>query len=125
MVLERSDSPSPTAEAAVKGGGGGGVSTPAAASASSTGVLPAGESGAVTAVGCVISAPGAPAQHFHADGRARGIVNVFIPLVTVPTSLGPTHFKRGSHTWDHDSPYLSGRVSQGPSHWQAARRDPN
>ena len=57
------------------------------------------------AVGCVTAAAGAPAQHFHADGRARGIVNAFVPLVDVPASLGPTHFRRGSHAWDHDSPY--------------------
>ena len=46
-------------------------------------------------------------QHFHADGRERGIVNVFVPLVDVPASMGPTHFRRGSHVWDHDSPYLT------------------
>ena len=62
----------------------------------------------VTAVGCVTSLPSAPEQHFHADGRERGIVNVFVPLVDVPASMGPTHFRRGSHTWDHDSPYLTG-----------------
>lgn len=22
-------------------------------------------------------------------------------------TLGPTHFKRGSHAWDHDAPYLT------------------
>ena len=49
----------------------------------------------------------APEQHFHADGRERGIVNVFVPLVDVPASMGPTHFRRGSHAWDHDSPYLT------------------
>ena len=61
----------------------------------------------VTAVGCVTSLPSAPEQHFHADGRERGIVNVFVPLVDVPASMGPTHFRRGSHVWDHDSPYLT------------------
>ena len=67
-----------------------------------------GVSFGVTAVGCVTSLPSAPEQHFHADGRERGIVNVFVPLVDVPASMGPTHFRRGSHTWDHDSPYLTG-----------------
>ena len=61
----------------------------------------------VTAVGCVTSLPSAPEQHFHADGRERGIVNVFVPLVDVPASMGPTRFLRGSHAWDHDSPYLT------------------
>ena len=61
----------------------------------------------VTAVECVTSLPSAPEQHFHADGRERGIVNVFVPLVDVPASMGPTHFRRGSHAWDHDSPYLT------------------
>ena len=61
----------------------------------------------VTAVGSVTSLPSAPEQHFHADGRERGIVNVFVPLVDVPASMGPTHFRRGSHVWDHDSPYLT------------------
>ena len=61
----------------------------------------------VIAVGCVTSLPSAPEQHFHADGRERGIVNVFVPLVDVPASMGPTHFRRGSHVWDHDSPYLT------------------
>ena len=58
-----------------------------------------------TAVGCVVSYPNAPAQHFHADGHERGIVNVFIPLEDVPSEKGPTAFKLGSHRWDHSNPY--------------------
>ena len=61
--------------------------------------------GMTTAVGCVVSYPNAPAQHFHADGRERGIVNVFIPLEDVPSEKGPTAFKLGSHRWDHSNPY--------------------
>ena len=63
----------------------------------------------VTAVGCVTSRPGAPAQRFHADGVKRGIVNVFVPLVHVTKLNGPTAFKRGSHAWDHDAAYLDAR----------------
>ena len=61
--------------------------------------------GVTTATGCVVSFPGAPAQHFHADGRARGIANCFVPLVDVPPELGPTRFLVGSHAWGHDDPY--------------------
>ena len=63
-----------------------------------------------TATGCVVSLPGAPAQHFHADGRARGIANAFVPLVDVPSDMGPTRFRRGSHAWDHDDPYPDRRA---------------
>ena len=66
-----------------------------------------GDAGETTAVGCVTAMPRAPRQHFHADGRIRGIVNCFAPLVDVPARLGPTRFKRGSHAWDHDAPYLT------------------
>ena len=66
-----------------------------------------GDAGETTAVGCVTAMPGAPRQHFHADGRIRGIVNCFAPLVNLPARLGPTRFKRGSHAWDHDAPYLT------------------
>ena len=66
-----------------------------------------GDAGETTAVGCVTAMPGAPRQHFHADGRIRGIVNCFAPLVHLPARLGPTRFKRGSHAWDHDAPYLT------------------
>jgi predicted nicotinamide N-methyase len=61
--------------------------------------------GNTTAVGCVVSYPHAPAQHFHADGRERGIVNVFLPLRDVTRALGPTSFKLGSHHWDHECQY--------------------
>ena len=66
--------------------------------------------GVATATGCVVSLPGAPAQHFHADGRARGIANAFVPLVDVPSDMGPTRFRRGSHAWDHDDPYPDRRA---------------
>ena len=66
-----------------------------------------GDAGETTAVGCVTAMPGAPRQHFHADGRIRGIVNCFAPLVHLPARLGPTRFKRGSHAWNHDAPYLT------------------
>jgi hypothetical protein len=35
----------------------------------------------VDSTGCVTSLPGAPDQHFHPDGTAEGLVNVFCPLV--------------------------------------------
>ena len=59
----------------------------------------AGESGAgvVDAAGCVVALPGAPDQHFHPDGTARGLVNCFIPLVDVDAALGPTELRPGSH----------------------------
>ena len=66
--------------------------------------------GVATATGCVVALPRAPAQHFHADGRARGIANAFVPLVDVPENMGPTRFRRGSHAWDHDDPYPDRRA---------------
>ena len=66
--------------------------------------------GVATATGCVVALPRAPAQHFHADGRARGIANAFVPLVDVPAEMGPTRFRRGSHVWDHDDPYPDRRA---------------
>ena len=66
--------------------------------------------GVATATGCVVSLPRAPAQHFHADGRARGIANAFVPLVDVSAEMGPTRFRRGSHAWDHDDPYPDRRA---------------
>lgn len=66
--------------------------------------------GVATATGCVVALPRAPAQHFHADGRARGIANAFVPLVDVPENMGPTRFRKGSHVWDHDDPYPDRRA---------------
>ena len=58
-------------------------------------------------LGCVSSEPGAPEQHFHADGRVFGIFNVFINTAKVETIDGPTAFIHGSHEWDHDACYVS------------------
>ena len=54
----------------------------------------------------------APAQHFHADGRARGIANAFVPLVDVPENMGPTRFRKGSHV-DHDDLHPDRRARRG------------
>ena len=45
--------------------------------------------------GLVTSLPGASAQPFHADGRAQGLYNAFLPLVPVRTQ--GTEFWLGSH----------------------------
>ena len=45
--------------------------------------------------GLVTSLPGASAQPFHADGRAHGLYNAFLPLVPVRTQ--GTEFWTGSH----------------------------
>ncbi|CAL53283.1 Nicotinamide N-methyltransferase-like [Ostreococcus tauri] len=62
---------------------------------------------AVKSVGCVSSEPGAPEQHFHADGRVFGIFNVFVPMSAVSTIEGPTEFIHGSHQWDHNAAHVT------------------
>ena len=75
-------------------------------------VLACGGNGGAHAdsVGCVTSLPGAPDQHFHPDGTAAGLVNVFCPLVEVTAENGPTELRPGSHSiacmaygWAQDS----------------------
>ena len=61
----------------------------------------------VKSLGCVSSEPGAPEQHFHADGRSFGIFNVFVPVKDVQPTDGPTEFIHGSHAWDHDAAYVT------------------
>ena len=61
----------------------------------------------VKSLGCVSSEPGAPEQHFHADGRPFGIFNVFVPVKDVHPTDGPTEFIHGSHEWDHDAAYVT------------------
>ena len=53
----------------------------------------------VDSLGCVTSLPGAPDQHFHPDGTAVGLVNVFVPLVPVTHATGPTELRPGTHVW--------------------------
>ena len=53
----------------------------------------------VDSLGCVTSLTGAPDQHFHPDGTARGLVNVFCPLVPIGLENGPTELRPGSHVW--------------------------
>jgi hypothetical protein len=53
----------------------------------------------VDSVGCVTSLPGAPDQHFHPDGTADGLINVFCPLVPVLMDNGPTELRPGTHEW--------------------------
>lgn len=48
-------------------------------------------------VGCVTSVPGAPHQHWHADGMDEGLMTVFCPLVDVNSRNGPTELRPGSH----------------------------
>ena len=61
----------------------------------------------VKSVGCVSAEPGAPEQHFHADGRVFGIFNCFVPLTKVSRLEGPTEFIHGSHVWCHDAAYVT------------------
>jgi len=51
----------------------------------------------VDGAGCVTALPGAPEQHLHPDGTARGLVNCFAPLVRVDAANGPTELAAGSH----------------------------
>lgn len=53
----------------------------------------------IDSVGCVTALPGAPDQHFHPDGTAIGLVNVFVPLCPVGYENGPTELQPGSHVW--------------------------
>ena len=66
-----------------------------------------GDDFTVKSLGCVSSEPGAPEQHFHADGRSFGIFNVFVPVKDVQPTDGPTEFIHGSHAWDHDTAYVT------------------
>ena len=54
----------------------------------------------IDSVGCVTSFSGAPDQHFHPDGTARGLVNVFVPLIDVGALNGATELRPGSHVWE-------------------------
>jgi len=49
--------------------------------------------------GFVTALAGAPDQHFHPDGTAAGLVNVFSPLIPVTFENGPTELRPGSHVW--------------------------
>ncbi len=58
----------------------------------------------------LISTPGSPTQSWHADGGHTSLTthlpchvfNVFIPLIDVPLSMGPTEFRPGSHVYTRD-----------------------
>jgi len=54
--------------------------------------------------GCVVSRPGAGPQLYHADGM-DAYFNAFVPLVDVPTALGPTEFALRSHADEHAVAY--------------------
>ena len=55
----------------------------------------------VEAVGCVLSLPGAPEQSWHPDSPDEvGLVNVFVPLLDLTESLGPTALGVRSHRHD-------------------------
>lgn len=54
----------------------------------------------IDSVGCVTSLDGAPDQHFHPDGTASGLVNVFVPLIDVGALNGATELRPGSHVWE-------------------------
>ena len=77
------------------GGGGGSGSSDIAGSASAH---------EIDSVGCVTSLDGAPDQHFHPDGTARGLVNVFVPLIDVGALNGATELRPGSQVWE-DTPW--------------------
>ena len=63
---------------------------------SSEGVVPAHEPEPPIA-GCVISQPSASSQTWHSDGDQPGLFNVFVPLVPVTPSNGPTELRPGTH----------------------------
>jgi len=58
----------------------------------------------------LISTPGSPTQSWHADGGHTSLTthhpchvfNVFIPLVDVPLSMGPTELRPGTHVYTRD-----------------------
>jgi hypothetical protein len=58
----------------------------------------------------LISTPGSPTQSWHADGGHMSLTthhpchvfNVFIPLVDLPLSMGPTELRPGSHVYTRD-----------------------
>jgi len=58
----------------------------------------------------LISTPGSPTQSWHSDGGHTSLTthlpchvfNVFIPLVDVPLSMGPTELRPGSHVYTRD-----------------------
>ncbi len=52
---------------------------------------------AVDSTGAVIALGGAPDQHFHPDGTARGLFNAFVPLVDTSRANGPTELRLGTH----------------------------
>ncbi|CAH0380376.1 unnamed protein product [Pelagomonas calceolata] len=58
----------------------------------------------VATAGCVISRPGAGPQLYHADGMDE-FYNAFVPLVDVPSHLGPTEFALRSHADEHAVAY--------------------
>ena len=80
----------------------GGCEAPASAEAAGSKAMPAAAV-RVDSVGCVTSLEGAPDQHFHPDGTADGLVNVFVPLVPVLADNGPTEFRPGTHVWTASS----------------------
>ena len=61
----------------------------------------------VVNLGCVSSLPGAPEQHFHSDGRRKGMINAFVALHEVDMLQGPTDFIIGSHEFVHNAPYVN------------------
>ena len=58
----------------------------------------------------LLSTPGSPTQSWHADGGHTSLTshlpchvfNVFLPLVDVPLSMGPTELRPGSHVYTRD-----------------------
>jgi len=58
----------------------------------------------------LISTPGSPTQSWHADGGHTSLTthhpchvfNVFIPLIDVPLSMGPTELRPGTHVYTRD-----------------------
>ena len=63
----------------------------------------------VDSAGYVVALGGAPMQHFHPDGTACGLYNVFVPLVDVCMLNGPTELLPGSHNSSPDRHNWRGR----------------
>lgn len=63
--------------------------------------------------GCVLSVPTASAQAWHSDGHPPlpgGIFNVFVPLVSLTRSNGPTELRPGTH--HHEDGTAHGLVAE-------------
>ena len=72
---------------------------PGGGNSGSDGLHAASDSPRVDSFGCVTALAGAPEQHYHPDGTAVGLINAFVPLVSLTWENGPTELRPGSHVW--------------------------